>query len=454
MNRLGPMDTVFLNMETKRATMHIGCLAVFKLPPKSRRSFLAELAEQMRNQPFLPAPFDSKLAHRRLSKLRPAWVKADIDMEYHIRHSALPKPGSLRDLGALVSRLHSNQLDFEKPLWEAHLIEGIEGRRFAIYFKAHHACIDGLGGMALAKAWLRSDPQDLTTPELPESLPRAPQPHKTLKLLEDALQQTSATAKGFIDLAKGMWKMSWHNDNMIKAARHTPRSLFNVHVGQQRRLGPLSIELKRFKAVSKALDVTVNDTALAIIAGGVRRYLLEMDALPKDSLTASVPVGLERPDGQPGSAAAGFVTPLGTDIADPVERVRRIHESTSQCKADINALSREAQDQLALTGLAPLLLGQMTGTLPKLPPLFNFVVSNVVLTPHKLYLMGAELEGIFPMSFLFDGYALNVTMVGYGGNVAIGFIGCRDAIPSLQKLAIYTEEAMEELETAADLTKK
>lgn len=452
MKRLNPMDAVFLNMETKRATMHIGCLTVFKLPKKRSRDYLKKLVDQMRNQPFLPEPFDSKLAQGGLAKLRPAWVKAEeMDMEYHVRHSAMPAPGNLRDLGVLVSRLHSNQLDFDKPLWEAHVIEGIEGRRFAIYFKAHHACIDGLGGMALTKAWLKSDPEDMSEPELPASIPRQEHHRKTLQLVEDALQQSTAAAKGFIDLAKGIWKMSRQENNMIKAARHTPKSLFNVHVGQQRRLGPLSIELKRFKDVSKALDVTVNDIALAIIGGGVRRYLIEMDALPEDSLTASVPIGLDRPDGQGGSAAAGFVTPIGTDLADPVERAKKIHASTTQCKADINALSREAQEQLALTGLAPLLLGQMTGTLPKLPPLFNFVVSNVVLTPHKLYLMGAELEAIFPMSFLFDGYALNVTLVGYGGNVAIGFIGCRDAIPSLQKLAIYTEQAMEELEQAAGL---
>ncbi len=162
---------------------------------------------------------------------------------------------------------------------------------------------------------------------------------------------------------------------------------------------------------------------------------------------ASVPIGLER-DEKGGNAVSGFVCPLGMDEADPVQCLQNIHAATKRAKADLQAMSRLALDNLVLTGLAPLILGQMTGTLAKLLPIFNFVVSNVVLSRHKLYLMGAELEAMYPMSFLFDGYALNVTVIGYAEHVAIGFIGSRDALLKLQSLAVYAGEALAELEEA------
>ena len=165
----------------------------------------------------------------------------------------------------------------------------------------------------------------------------------------------------------------------------------------------------------------------------------------------SVPMGLARPDGKSGNAVAGFVCPLGTHLDDPRERLAAVSRVSARAKRELSAMTPDALNQLALLGLSPLILGQMTGLLPKIPPFFNFVISNVVLSKQPLYLMGAELEAMYPVSFLFDGYALNITLVGYCDKVAVGFLGCREAVPSLQRLAVYTRDALGELEAAFDV---
>lgn len=454
MKRMSPIDASFLRMESTRTPMHVGSLLTFKLPKDAPADFMQQLIGIMRSEPFMPKPFDSKLADTRLSRLLPAWVETELDMEFHVRHSALPRPGGERELGALVQRLHSNPMDLDRPLWEAHLIEGLKGRRFAFYFKAHHCAIDGMGAMSMTKKWLKTDPDDLTPPGAMDLAPKQALPRKAVSMLRTALTKAVASARGLGELGMTMPELSKGDNSIVRASMNTPRSLFNVPVSQQRRLGTQLIKLDRFKKLSKDLDVTVNDITLAVVGGATRRYLLEQDALPEKSLTASVPIGLERDEDAGGNAVAGFVTTLATDVSDPLERVRQIHSATTRAKEDLLKMSKPALENLALSGLLPLMIGQMTGTLARMAPMFNFVVSNVVLTKHKLYLMGAELEAMYPVSFLFDGYALNVTIIGYAENVAIGFLGCRDAIPKLQSLAVYAGDAVTELEEAVKASRR
>lgn len=456
MNRLSPVDAAFLRMESSRTPMHVGCMLTFKLPDDAPEGFFRDLVDMLRNEPFLPHPFNSRLAHTRWSKLLPAWVEdKNIDMEYHVRHSALPRPGGERELGVLVSRLHSNSMDLDRPLWEMHVIEGLEGNRFAFYFKGHHCAIDGMAAMNMIRLWLKDNPNDRSS--LGEMYVPPGAGVKTVSRVEQlriALALVSEQAAGVGELAGRLVGMSRGKNSMVQASMGTPKSLFNVPVSQQRRLGTQLLELARLKAISKTTGASINDVTLALCGGAARKYLLEQSALPKRSLVASVPIGLERKEGQSGNAVAGFVCPLGTDIADPLRRLNEIHAATQRAKGELSSMSRPALDNLALTGLAPLILGQMTGTLAKMPPIFNFVVSNVVLTKHKLYLMGAELEAMYPMSFLFDGYALNVTVIGYVDHVAVGFIGSRDALPKLQTLAVFTGEALNELEDAVNTKQK
>jgi diacylglycerol O-acyltransferase len=464
--RLSPIDAAFLRMESKRTPMHVGAMMTFRLPEDAPPDFCQRLLRQMREQPFMPYPFACRLARGRLARIAPAWEETTVDMEYHLRHSALPYPGGERELGVLVARMHSHPLDMTRPLWECHVIEGLDahpdqgsaqrhpgGRRFALYFKAHHCAIDGMGAMRMVQNWLSRDPLDQRGlgPWVLAAKPESARMVETPSLSQRAQKPAQAAAgqlRGMKALVSGLSSMIKGDDSFARMSLHTPRSLFNVRISQQRRLGTQILSLPRLRAAASASDATVNDVLLAVVGGAIRRYLQEQKALPDESLLASVPLGLARADGKSGNAAVGFVAPLGTEHDDPLQRIRWIRQVTQRGKQDLQALPREAQMQFALLGIAPLLLGQITGVLPKLPPIFNCVVSNVVLSKHPLYLMGAELEAMYPVSFLFDGYALNITLVGYNDAVAVGFLGCRDAIPSLQRLAIYTGEALVELEQA------
>lgn len=455
MHTLSPVDAAFLRMETPRSPMHVGALMRFELPPRAPKDFIHRLLSRMREHPFMPEPFGCRLSNARPRQLRPRWVPTEVDMDYHLRHSALPKPGGERELGVLVERLHSHPLDLHRPLWEAHVIEGLVGNRFAIYFKAHHCAIDGIGAVRMVQQWLSADPDDtrVTGPWMlgqkakePEAASASPR-----ERLAELLRNTGEQVRSLGDLARGVTRMTRGEDSPTRGSLSTPRSVINVPVSPQRRLGTQLLSLDRLRAIAAQTEGTVNDVLLAIVGGALRRYLLEMEALPERSLLGSVPMALPRPDGKAGNAVAGFVCPLGTHLADPQERIAMVRRVTRRAKAEMSQMSAVALDQLALLGISPLLLGQMLGVLPKLPPIFNLVVSNVVLSKTPLYLMGARLEAMYPVSFLFDGYALNVTLVGYGDQVAVGFLGCRNALPRLQRLAIYTAEELEQMERVMKL---
>ena len=449
---LSPQDASFIRMDTRRTPMHVGALLVFKLPENASQDFLRDLLAHMRTHPFLPSPFDCKLTQTGLGRVLPAWEPATPDTDYHVRHSALPYPGGERELGVLVERLHSQPLDLSRPVWEAHLIEGLENHRFAFYFKAHHCAIDGMGAMKMVNTWLTEDPADMSGPGVPDAPAKQPDADDNAPqagLLRKVLKGTRGNAKAVSELLKTLYQLGQGGaDSVLRAASTTPRTLFNVAITQQRRLGTQLLDLARFKAIGASTGASVNDIALAVVAGAARRYLIERDALPGPSLTASVPIALPRSGGRGGNAVTGFVCLLCTDEEDPVLRLERIAKITERTKKQMLSMSSAALEQVALLGMSPLILGQMTGVLPRFKPFFNFVVSNVVASKKTLYLRGAEMEAMYPVSFLFDGYALNVTIIGYAGRVAVGFVGCRDAIPHLQRLAVYTGDALTELEQA------
>lgn len=441
---LSPLDAMFLRMESRRAPLHIGALMTFTLPDDADAGFTRTLHAEFSTLSFLPSPFDCRIAGGLLSAVVPRWERVRPDPEYHVRLSALPAPGTDRDLGTLVARLHSNPLDLSRPPWEAHIIEGLSGGRFAFYFKAHHCAVDGMAAMRNITRWLTTDPARRGGPG---SIANKPQPTASGAARLRALSQSAAEgALGTGELAGRLLSMARGANSSVRAAMSTPRTPFNARITQQRRLAAQVLELPRLKAVARATGTTVNDVTLAVCGGAVRRYLLERDALPERSVMASVPVGLERTD-ETLNAASGFVCPLATEEADPLERLRTINAATTRGKQELLAMSSDAQQQYTLLGLLPLAVGQRTGTLARVPPLFNFTVSNVVLSKEPLYLDGARLELCVPMSFLCDGYGLNVTLVGYADNVTLGFVGCRDTIPHLQHLAVYAGVALAELET-------
>ncbi len=453
---LNPLDTAFLRMESKRTPMHVAGLLVFRLPENAGPDFLSQLYERMRASPVVTPPFNFRLARHRWRRAAPAWEEIeDIDLDYHLRHSALPHPGGERELGMLVARLHSHPLDLDKPLWEFHLIEGLENRRFAIYMKAHHAALDGFSALALIKHWLSPDP-GVETPPGPWAIPQPAHveaPHRQLPdhLFRFAWRLGREQLRGGVELGQVLSRIvpsQAHPYGSIVSPWHIPRTPFNTRISQHRRVATQLYDLQRFKSLSAATGATVNDICLTIAGGAMRRYLEERGELPERPLVASIPIGLPRPDGQTGNRTAGFVCPVGTHIADPVKRLRRIHEHTSYTKGEMSGMSDTALNQFTVLGISPLMLGQMSGLLTRLPPLFNLTISNVVASREPLYLSGAELEAMYPISVLFDGHTLNMTIVGYADRLSIGITGCRESIPNLQRLAVYTGDALGELEAA------
>lgn len=462
MKRLSPIDSAFIQLESPRTPMNIGALLTFKLPDKAPRDYLRQLFATLRAQPVTTPPFNYRLAEKRLARLVPAWETVeDLDIDYHLRHSALPWPGGERELGVLVARLHSNHLDLARPPWEMHLIEGLERRRFAIYFKAHHSAWDGIGALGMVKTWLSpsADSRDAIAPwALPHNVEvAAPEVAAMRGALRRTLEAAGTQLRSAGELVRTLRTMSDRKENPeggAYSALETPRTPFNVEITAQRRLATQLFDLSRFKALGAATGATINDICLALCAGAVRRYLLELGELPDKPLIASMPVGLSRPDGKAGNAVAGLVCPLPTVHGDLLAGLADIGTVTRRGKEQLRAMSQTALEQFTLLGLSPLILGQMTGLAAKAPPIFNFVVSNVVASKQRLYFNGAELEAMYPISVLFDGYALNVTIVGYADSLSVGFTGCRDALPKLQKLAVYTGEALAELEQSVGIAQK
>lgn len=432
-----------LRMESARTPMHIGALAIFQLPDGAGSEFVREVYELFSALAYLPFPYDSVIADLPIADAA-YWKKASPDPSYHVRLAALPAPGGEAELGTLVEFLHSRPMDLTRPVWEAHLIDGLAGNRFAFYFKAHHCATDGGGAVETIKSWLSTDPSGALPTGTPDEEPDLSLLGKLAILPRRVTEGTVASLEVFNRLAR----MTFGDNSFVRAAARTPGSLFNQRLGPHRRVAVESLELSTLKQIATLTGTTVNDVVLTIVGGAVRDYLLDQEALPDSSLTASVPIGLSREETTL-NAATGFVTPLGTDIADPLTRLRKVAGHTRRGKHDIETLSRTAQDYFALIGLSPLLLAQRSGLGPKVPTLFNFTVSNVVLDKQKRYLLGAELQTLVPISFLVDGYALNVTLVGYADKVTLGIVGCRDTLPHLQRLADYTRDACAELLDAA-----
>lgn len=448
---------MFLAMETRESMMHVGGLLPFSPPPDGGRDVIRRMRDELRSNPVVQPPWNVKLRHPELLKSPlQAWVPDDRpDLQYHVRRSALPSPGDERELGTLVSRLHGQSLDFHRPPWEVHLIEGLEGGRLALYFKVHHALVDGYTGMRLLTHALSDDPEDTDTPLLfaRNPQPRPPHDHESpppgldtlLRAVRDQIQTQKDLGRALLAIARSKRSSAASLVSPLQA----PRSILNQKVTRARRFATQQYRLDRIKAVARRHGCTINDAMLTLCAGALRRFLGEQGALPDEPLTAMVPVNI-RPKDDPGggNAVGALLASLATDVADPIDRLHTIVASTTKAKAQLQGMSRNAILQYSALLMAPILLASVPGAAGRIRPAFNLVVSNVPGPDKPLYFRGWRLEAAYPLSIPFNGYALNITVESYAGTLGVGFIGCREAIPHLQRLAVYTGEALEELENA------
>lgn len=452
------VDRWFFAIDAPGVPSHVAALVTLKLPDGAPPDFIRTLADDMRAARTFGAPFNYRLKHPGRRRWAPSFEVLDddqIDLDYHFRHSALPAPGGERDLGVLVSRLFSRPLDPAKPLWEVHLIEGLENNRFAWFFKVHHGLMDGVGGMRRFGQMLSTDPssrkltpiwtikpRERSQPEVSKQERRA----RARAAARQALGATGALAKAAGEtIREGMRP----TDPAWAVPYAAPMSILNGRITAQRRFATQTYDLDRIKALAKGFGVSVNDVFLALCAGGLRGYLLELGKLPEQSLQVGMPVNVRAADDDSSSnAISAVLAKLRTDIEDPGERIAAIADSTRLAKDKLKELPKAAGDLFGAVILGPMALGQLAGLAGRTTPTFNLLVSNVPGPPHKLYLRGAELEGLYPLSVLSHGQALNISTGSMSGKMHIGFLGCRDTLPSLQRLALHTADALEELEKA------
>jgi len=446
-------DSMFMIPETREQPMHVGGLQLFDLPEGSGKEFLAGLYRDCVEVEDIAPLFRKRPYRSPLTLGQWGWREdQEIDLEHHVRHSALPEPGRVRELLALTSRLHGVLLDRKRPLWEAHLIEGLEGNRFAVYTKLHHALMDGISGQRLLQRSLSTDPaaRDVPVPwQRRESTrpPRATTGFSPLGLPKAAFQLGSDVV--------GLMPTLVHLAN--DALRHqaaalplqAPRSMLNVSITGSRRIAAESWSMTRLRKVGRAADATLNDVVLAMCSGALRAYLLEQDALPSSPLIAMTPVSLRDENSPEETNAVGTILcNLATDLEHPGARLVAVRASMLQGKATLRGLNQTQVSALSAVVMAPLLLNSVLDLHKISPPPFNLVISNVPGPTEPLYWNGARMQGMYPLSIPLDGQAMNITMTSYAGQLQFGIVGCRRSVPSLQRLLAHLEESLLGLEEA------
>jgi diacylglycerol O-acyltransferase len=452
MELITPTDSIFLLGESREHPMHVGGLQLFEPPHGTGSDFLYEAFDVLAAQTDLQPTFRKHPAF--LGGITNLWwsLDKDVELDYHLRRSALPQPGRVRDLLELVSRLHGTLLDRHRPLWEAHLIEGLNDGRFAVYSKFHHSLIDGVSAMKLMQRALSTDPAD-TELRVPWSLPprqgRSKQGEDGPSVLR-TLGSIAGSVAGIAPNAMSLARAALFEQQLTLPFR-APKTMFNVRIGGARRVAAQSWALERIKNVKNAANVTVNDVVLAMCAGALRAYLEEEGALPDTPLVAMVPVNLRTDkDAEGGGNLVGAILcNLATDIPDPARRLDAIAKSMRDNKSVYSDLPRAQQLAVSAFLIGGLALGVIPGFVSTAAPPFNIVISNVPGAREPLYWNGARLDGNYPLSIPLDGQAVNITLANNADNLDFGLVGCRRSVPHLQRLLGHLETALKELERSA-----
>jgi WS/DGAT/MGAT family acyltransferase len=459
--RLNPLDAAWLFTESRATPNHVGGLLQFRLPENAPRDFLRQMMADFRSHRSFQAPWNRRLKIAFNKNPIPSWVEDEApDLEYHVRHAALPWPGGERELGELIGRLQSTPIDLTRPPWECTIIEGLEGNRFAMFIKMHHSLIDGVSGMKLLQRAMASDPKrSLNLPPFwaaDTSAPARPTrsgPSPTMaNVTAAAIEGLSAQAKSLPQLMGAFGKIVRRigdPSDGLAVPFDAPRSVLNGRVREKRRFATQQFPIDELRAVADAAECTLNDVVLALCAGALRRFLLERGDLPEKPLTTGIPVSVRPKDDEgTGNAISFIVATLATDVADARERLEAIKASVRHAKAHVQSLPRQAMMQYTLLLMAPTMITLLTGMGGRTPPMFNITISNVPGPDKPLYFRGAELLSIYPASIVTHGQALNITCESYAGQMNFGFTGCHASLPSMQKLAVYAADAMEELKAA------
>ncbi|RNL64215.1 wax ester/triacylglycerol synthase family O-acyltransferase [Nocardioides marmoriginsengisoli] len=459
---IDPTSLGFLLAENRNQPMHVAGLQLFEKPADAGPHFARELYEAALDTEEI-APLFRKRPSRSISSLG-QWVwtdDAEFDIEHHVRHSALPEPGRIRELLELVSRLHGQMLGRERPLWEAHIIEGLADGRVAMYTKLHHSLVDGISAMKLMQSVLSTDPDRRNMP-----LPFDARAVRSKKVREPSARDLTSVPMDTLRSAMGLAAdagglpaalIRTLNKGVKNEASalsfYAPKSIFNVNITGSRRFASDGWALDRLRAISKASRTTLNDVVLAMCGGAVRNYLIELNSLPDTSLVSMVPVGLksrgsDSEAGGGGNAVGSVMVKLGTDLADPADRLAAIHASMKAGKAALESMTPNQIVAMSALGMAPSLAIPMLRLNGVVRPPFNLIISNVPGPRSTQFLNGARLTGTYPVSIPMQGMALNITCNSYAEDMCFGLTGDRRRVPHLQRLLVHLDSELTALEQA------
>jgi len=459
-DRLTGLDSSFLHLERGSAHMHVGACTIFEGPAPEHE----ELIEAIVSRLHLVPRYRQRLAYVPFEQGRPVWVDdPHFNPRYHVRDTALPKPGGEDELKRLAARVFSQALDRAKPLWELWLVEGLKDDRFALLSKTHHALVDGISGVDIATVLFDAapDPMPIAQPEQ-EWVPQPPPSDS--QLLADALLERAtvpgeivrgvrATLRGPRNIVGrvgeglvGVGAMAWAGLNPA------PASPFNVRIGPHRRFTWVRGELATFKAVKDATGGTVNDVVLTVVAGALGRYM-RLHGHPTDDvvLKAMVPISI-RADvdrGALGNQLSAMWAPLPVGMTDPIQRLLLIRHEMQSIKDSGQAVG--AQVLTSLSGFAPPTIVAQAARLQSRQRFFNVVVTNVPGPQFPLYMLGRELEAVFPLVPLAKNTALGVALMSYNGQLNFGLTADFDALPDVEMLAEELESSIEEIAAAASV---
>src|SRR5215207_2469564 len=455
MSFMPPTDSMFLLAESREHPMHVGGLQLFEPPAGAGPEYVREMLDAFRQTDNVSALFRRRPAEP-VGSFGNTWWKTDeaIDFDYHIRHSAVPKPGRIRELLQLTSRWHGSLLDRHRPLWEAHVVEGLKDGRIAVYSKIHHSMVDGVSALRLMQRSLSEDPaaRDCLPPwALPPKEPgekKGFDPMAMLRAGAGAVGEIAGLVPASVRIANQAIR-----DGDITLPREQKTSL-NGPVRGARRFAAQSCEIARIQRVAKSSATTLNDVVLARVAGALRQYLLEQHALPDEPMSAMVPVSLAMraesagKDGGGGNQVGAIVVNLATDREHGATRLEEIAYSSRQAKKILGDLTPTQILAFSAIQMLPLALTPIPGFVKYTHPPFNVIVSNVPGPTKPMYFNGARLDGMYPVSVVMDGQALNITLTSRDKYLDFGLIGCRRSIPHLQRLLTHLESSLAELEKA------
>jgi diacylglycerol O-acyltransferase len=462
--RMDPMDAVFMMAEQLSNPLHIAALLIMTPPEDAGPGFVDDLH---RSSLAAVGKLDLRLRRRPHQGLDTGgtWVWRDVDhldANQHMLRRTLPPGSGQEELWRLISEVHAAPLDRSRPMWESYLIDGFDDNRFALYAKVHHSVMDGLAGFRLIEKSLTSDPGRRSMPPLFTELPAESIAHTAagsglfpnlISIARSGVGVAAATVTFLRRLVEG------EVSNLVEGLTGNatlpfgaPYTRFNGPLGRDRAVAAVSVSKARLQAVQNAAGATGNDVTTALAAGVLRYWLTAHDELPSQSLVAICPITLRaRESGSEDGHANAFgavMCPLGTDLAEPAERLALIHKAMTEAKRHVATWGSGPSLLVAAPNIAPTVLLPQVPFTPKVRPGFNLPISNTPGPRTEMYWNGAHVDELYPISAIYDGIGLNITLCSYADRVGFGYVAGRDMMPDIETLIPLTERALSDLEIA------